>query len=97
MSSPVSSLSLYPLYLYAIFKFNLIHSLFINQENRCNTCDGCSLTSQTLSLLSGNHQFECYKSEGHCSFTWSLTLEFQRISRGVHKLIRTSTINNKKK
>ena len=55
---------------------SLIHSLFINQENRCNNCDGCSLTSQTLNLLSGGHQFECHKFEGHYSLTWSLTLEF---------------------
>jgi len=54
---------------------SLIHSLFINQENGCNSYE-CSLINQTLSLLYEDHQFEYYKSEDHYSLTWSLTTGF---------------------
>jgi len=34
--------------------------------------DGSSSTGQALGLLSRDHQFESYKSQGHWRLTWSL-------------------------
>jgi len=34
--------------------------------------DGSSSTGQVLDLLSRDHQFESYKSQGHWRLTWSL-------------------------
>jgi len=43
------------------------------QNKYLKTLEECSSTSQILSLLFRNHQFESHKSQGYWRLTWSLT------------------------
>jgi hypothetical protein len=53
-----------------------------------------SLTSQTLSLFSRDHQFKSHKPQGY----WTLTnLKACKINRGTRRLARDTPVNVKKK
>ncbi|RVX04846.1 Protein LOL1 [Vitis vinifera] len=58
---------------------------------RCSCCHTVNLApvGQALGLLPNGHQFE--SPQGHWRFTRSLTSGPRGISRGAHKLARTST------
>jgi hypothetical protein len=47
----------------------------ITAQGRYNAnLEECSLTDETLDLLSRNHQFESHKPQSHCRLTWLLIL-----------------------